>query len=448
MRKQIVDIIGLLLILLYSFNLAAGGDTASDQVLSEPGIATSSEAENENLSIGIDRVNARLAGEVWIGDPGYGHTIQSAIAAIGSKETTLRVPAGSHVVSDKLTIPDNISIRFARGAALRITIPNVSIAGLTKSNPCRVTWTMHGLNTGDKVYIGGITQAEWCKISGQGQEVTSVNPSGTGRIYTITKIDSHSFSIPVDTSGFSTAYNPWSDPGIYTKLITINGGVEAGRSKIFMTGFAKIDLSDNKKIKTVFPDWWGAYNDGSHAIETQQALQAMFNTKAHSFYLPCGTYLCADRIEIEHNCVVWGDGPSSVIKAQHLHNTSYYEVHSGILCVKGSNVTIKDLKILGQWTFGTGTNTHGVYFTINTIHGIVRNSVISGNGYCGIFSEGNYMDFSHNFIDTSGVDGIEARGSHFLIANNHIEKSGLGKPGVAGIEIGASRYLRIQYCCQ
>lgn len=72
------------------------------------------------------------------------------------------------------------------------------IAGLSEAAACVVTWASHGLVTGDQVYFKNIKQTGW----------TGLN----NNIYTITKIDANSFSIPVNTSALG-AYVPGTDPG-------------------------------------------------------------------------------------------------------------------------------------------------------------------------------------------------------------------------------------------
>jgi hypothetical protein len=74
----------------------------------------------------------------------------------------------------------------------------VAIAGLSKAAACVVTWTAHGLVSGDKATIAGITQADWSALNAE---------------HTITLIGDDSFSIPVDTSGFAADYVPGTDPG-------------------------------------------------------------------------------------------------------------------------------------------------------------------------------------------------------------------------------------------
>lgn len=54
--------------------------------------------------------------EITIGDSGFGSSIQDALTAVGSKETTVIVPPGNYTVT--AAIPSNVTLRFARGALL------------------------------------------------------------------------------------------------------------------------------------------------------------------------------------------------------------------------------------------------------------------------------------------------------------------------------------------
>ena len=82
----------------------------------------------------------------------------------------------------------------------------VGVEGLSRANPCVVTWAGHGLSTGGYVQIGqtAITQSGWTVLN--------------DKIYSVTYIDANSFSLQgVDTSGLGTAYDPGADPGTITK---------------------------------------------------------------------------------------------------------------------------------------------------------------------------------------------------------------------------------------
>lgn len=73
------------------------------------------------------------------------------------------------------------------------------IEGMTRAAACVVTWTTHGMTTGDKVTFASIAQASW----------TALN----GNEYAITYINANSFSIAVNTSGYAGDYVPGTDPG-------------------------------------------------------------------------------------------------------------------------------------------------------------------------------------------------------------------------------------------
>ena len=82
----------------------------------------------------------------------------------------------------------------------------VAIEGLSRANPCVVTWTGHGLATGAYVNIGNtaITQTDWVPL--------------TGKVYSITYIDANSFSLDgVNSSAFALTYDAGTDPGTISK---------------------------------------------------------------------------------------------------------------------------------------------------------------------------------------------------------------------------------------
>jgi len=82
-----------------------------------------------------------------------------------------------------------------------------AIEGLSKAAACVVTWTAHGLDSGDRVKLSGITQAQWLDLNGT---------------HIITWINANTFSIPVNTSGFTLVYDPATDPGVILALAKIS----------------------------------------------------------------------------------------------------------------------------------------------------------------------------------------------------------------------------------
>jgi hypothetical protein len=85
-----------------------------------------------------------------------------------------------------------------------ITPDQAGITGMSRANPLVVSWTAHGLATGDYVSFSGITTP-----SNAGQWV-GLN----GNSYPITKLTADTFSIPVDSSGFASAYVDGNDAGL------------------------------------------------------------------------------------------------------------------------------------------------------------------------------------------------------------------------------------------
>jgi hypothetical protein len=85
------------------------------------------------------------------------------------------------------------------GALKSVLSKSEAIESITRAAAAVVTWTGHGLNTGDFVGFIGITQAEWTILNEQP--------------FQITRINANSFSIPLDTSAFAAAYNA-ADPGV------------------------------------------------------------------------------------------------------------------------------------------------------------------------------------------------------------------------------------------
>ncbi len=119
------------------------------------------------------------------------------------------------------------------------------IAGLSKANPCVITWSTHGLSgANNKVRIAGITQAEWSALNGE---------------HTITVIDVDTFSIAVDTSGFTLDYDAVTDPGTITKGVynaaADPGTVTIGKWYVAKQATAMKTFTSGNSAAT---DHWGA----------------------------------------------------------------------------------------------------------------------------------------------------------------------------------------------
>jgi hypothetical protein len=100
--------------------MLAGGTWTANQFLYKPSLGASGAQEKATYDTGVDRVDARLGKEIWVGDPAYGSTLAAALTAIGSSQAILRVPAGTITISSDLTVPANVTLSLERGAVLSV----------------------------------------------------------------------------------------------------------------------------------------------------------------------------------------------------------------------------------------------------------------------------------------------------------------------------------------
>jgi hypothetical protein len=100
-------------------DLTLAGTWTANDFLYKPSLGARGEAEKHTYDSGLDRVDARLGKEIWVGDPNYGSTLQAAVGVIDSDSVILRVPAGAHEISADLTIPANITLKVERGRTWR-----------------------------------------------------------------------------------------------------------------------------------------------------------------------------------------------------------------------------------------------------------------------------------------------------------------------------------------
>jgi hypothetical protein len=162
MKKIACFLIAFLLVIFLGQSWAATGTTTTHGFFYKPPLAARGEVEKNNFEAGLNRVDARLGKEIWVGDPNYGTTFQSAVTAIGSNAVILRVPAGTYNISADLTVSANITLKPERGAVFAVatgktlTINGGLEAGLYQIFSCS--------GTGKVVFgPGSVTEAypEW-----------------------------------------------------------------------------------------------------------------------------------------------------------------------------------------------------------------------------------------------------------------------------------------------
>ena len=119
MMRYTRSFLALLMFLAISTEGLAGIWTNND-FLYKPGPGARGEREKSTYDSGLDRVDARLAKEVWVGDPKFGATLQDALTTLGAATAVLRVPKGTTNVAANLTIPANITLKPERGASFAV----------------------------------------------------------------------------------------------------------------------------------------------------------------------------------------------------------------------------------------------------------------------------------------------------------------------------------------
>ena len=129
----------------------------------------------------------------------------------------------------------------------------LSIEAMAQTDPCEITWTGHGMSTGDPVMILGITQADWV--------------GAKDKVWTITKINDSTCTIAFDASGFGTPYDAGTDPGTITKG-TFYLAKEATAMKDFTSGTAgATDHWGVNGVAAMMDEFNPAFKDGGVFIQ-------------------------------------------------------------------------------------------------------------------------------------------------------------------------------------
>jgi hypothetical protein len=81
-----------------------------------------------------------------------------------------------------------------------------------------------------------------------------------------------------------------------TITLTINGAFDAGLYQV-ISGNGNVDFGLGH-VKEVYPQWWGAYTDGTNASATTAAIQAAIDT-GFMVKLAAGEYLINDSLKID-----------------------------------------------------------------------------------------------------------------------------------------------------
>lgn len=142
----------------------------------------------------------------------------------------------------------------------------------------------------------------------------------------------------------------------------------------------------------VTPQLFGAKANGVE--DDTQAINmalACINDKCQKLYIPSGTYLVSEDINLPSDMTIYGDGVTSVIKRAPNSLSNYAVLTAG----NTVNVTIKDLTVQGERNEHTGTGGEwGICIRLMSATNTVIDNVVMRDGwgdglYLGHFSDNN-----------------------------------------------------------
>ena len=125
------------------------GAWTSNNFLYKPATGARGEDEKAKFDSGLNRVDSRLANEKWLNDSLYNGNLATAITTIGTAKAILSIPAGNWPITENLTVPANLTLKFAHGAVLAIaTGKTLTINGPLEAGRYQIfSWTGTGTVT-------------------------------------------------------------------------------------------------------------------------------------------------------------------------------------------------------------------------------------------------------------------------------------------------------------
>lgn len=222
--------LGVLLWAMVMSTQALAGAWTAKSFIYKPALGARGATEKSTFDSGLDRGDARLGKEVWVGDPNYGSTFQDAIGAIGSSTATLRVPVGTYSITSNLTIPANITLKPERGAVFALAdTKTLTINGGFQPVLCQV-FSLTGSGKADlsNAKIDKFFAEWWYSGSGDFAPALnaaiqcaptrpSINITWSGSYTCTTKVSVNRDKVNVRAQGISAGlgFNPASDETLF-----------------------------------------------------------------------------------------------------------------------------------------------------------------------------------------------------------------------------------------
>lgn len=192
--------------------------------------------------------------------------------------------------------------------------------------------------------------------------------------------------------------------------IEIKGVIHADLFPIF-SGAGKIRLADTAAPE-VFPQWWGAFSDGSHAGETTRAIQMALDTGMKVFFSN-GVYLNQGvTVGVNGAIIAGANREKTVLK--------FVGTKGSALILKGSFVKVSDLALQGAAKDSSSTST-GIHF-IDSSRSQIENVRVNDFGYGVQVTKLGGNNISHCYIFRNTRAGIYLPGAaHGLSITNGTE---------------------------
>jgi hypothetical protein len=192
--------------------------------------------------------------------------------------------------------------------------------------------------------------------------------------------------------------------------IEIEGSVQAGLWRIF-AGEGQVHLGPGAAAQ-VYPQWWGAWNDGTHTPETTAAMQAALDS-GHKVFVPPGTYLCrALNVHVRGTVLQGANRETSVLK--------YDSIHGSFVTLSEPFMKVADLAVLGSAPNSAATSV-GVHLSGGS-RSKLENVRIGGFAYGVQVSKLGGNNIDHCYIYQNRRAGIYlSDGAHGVSVTNGTE---------------------------